>query len=463
MIKTLRDTIAVLYRRFRNSLTTDDEVTISRRYVAASNYAAGTVNNLIGANFLTGFLLLLNADDSFMGLVTMAGFVGNLLQILSPLLLERFQSRKRMLIFSRAIIHFFNIVVISLIPVLPCANPVKLMLILVIILLVNLINAVTAPGFTVWHIKSIPDNVRAKYFSTFNVMNGVIIYTVVLAASKIADDFKASGNEMRGLLVLRALALILSIVDIYFLFKIKEFPNQSSGTKVNLANILLNPFREKKYLITVTIACLWSYSANIPGPYFNMYMLKDMDVSYSFLNIINMFNIPALIFLAPLWRKRVNSTSWFKVLYQSMGLYLLHYIGLAFVTRGSLFLYPVSVIYAFMIAPGINLVFGNIPFINIPEKDQTIYIGFYSSMNNLAALLGVLTGKEFIRATEGKTMALAGITMYNKQYVLLLTATAMLISVILIYYLQKISQENVKVSATEQNKPLSQVLDCEGN
>lgn len=437
MFKGLYVFIRAFERKIRDSLNRTEETAVSRRNITASNYTAGVVNNLIGGNFFTGLLLLMNADDSFMGLVTMMGFIGNLLQVLSPLLLERFQSRKTLLIISRSIIYFFNIIIISVIPLMGFTNGIKLMLILVVILLVNLINAVTSSGFAVWHIKSIPENVRANYFSFFTVTNGIIIYTVIFAFSRIVDYFKMSGNEMAGLYIIRAIALLLCIVDIFFLYKIKEYPNQSSGTNMNLINILLNPFKEKKYLITVFIACLWNFSANIPGPYFTIYMLKDLKVSYSFLNIINMFNIPILIFLTPLWRKRIDTTSWFKTLYFSMGLFLLNYICLSLVTKDTLMLYPIAVIFSFLVAPGINLVFSNIPFINIPDKDQTNYIGFFSAMNNLAALLGVLTGKEFIQRTEGMTIYMLGIQMQNKQYILILTAIVMLLAVVLIYILQR--------------------------
>jgi len=77
------------------------------------------------------------------------------------------------------------------------------------------------------------------------------------------------------------------------------------------------------------------------------------------------------------------------------------------------------------------------PYINIPEKDQTNFIGFYSAMSNLAALLGVLTGKEFIRYTEGVRIALPGIVMVNKQYILIVTAAAMFIAVLTIRALQR--------------------------
>lgn len=449
MYKRLCRNIKALKSNILSSLVLNDEAGDSRKNIAFSNYTAGTINNLVGANFLTGFLLLFNAGDSFMGFVAMAGFIGNLFQIFSPLILERFQSRKKMLILSRAATYSLNIVVIGLIPFIPVSDAVKLMIILVIILSVNLVNALFAPGFAVWHIKSIPENMRARYFSFFTITNGIVIYTIVLVSSKIVDYFKSAGNEMGGLLFLRAVAFLLCIADIFFMTKIKEYPNERSETAINPINILLNPFKEKKYLITVFIACLWNYSANIPGPYFTMYMLKDVGVSYSFLSAISMFNIPALILLTPLWRKRVNSTSWFRALCFSMGLFLLNYIGLSFVTGRTLVLYPISVIFSFLVVPGINLVFSNIPYINIPEKDQTNYIGFYSSMNNLAALLGVLTGKEFIRLTEERTISLLGITMQNKQYILLLTASAMLIAVILIYILQKKSEKTFSVKRTD--------------
>lgn len=437
MLKHLHAVFTAAKGRLSNWKAGRDEAAISRQNILLSGTTSGVVNNLIGGNFFTGFLLLLNADDAFMGLITMAGFVGNLLQVLSPLLLERFGSRKRLLIISRAIIYFLNIVVISLIPFIHGTDRLKLMMILCIILLINLVNAITAPGFAVWHIKSIPENIRANFFSTFSIINSVIIYTLILVTSRIIDVFKENENEIQGLLLFRGIALLLCLVDIYFLFRIKEYPNEKSGTKVSLINVLLNPFKEKKYLITVLIACLWNFSANMPGPYFNVYMLKDLKISYSFLNLVNMANIPVIIFLTPIWRRRINRTSWFGTLYFSMCLYLLTYVALAFVTKGTLFMYPAAIIFSFIIAPGINLVFSNIAYINIPDKDQTNYIGFFSTMNNLAALLGVLVGKEFIRNTEGIDISLLGLGMQNKQYILLLTAAVMFISVIVIRALQR--------------------------
>ena len=104
-----------------------------------------------------------------------------------------------------------------------------------------------------------------------------------------------------------------------------------------------------------------------------------------------------------------------------MTLYALYYFGLAFTTKTTLFFYPLSLIYAYVIAIGINLSFTGIPYLNMPEKNQTVFIGFYSTMANLAALLGVTLSKYFILWTEGITISVFGFEMVNKQYLLILT------------------------------------------
>jgi Na+/melibiose symporter-like transporter len=436
MTTSLRRIFNRVSYQVKQAVNDREETAVNRRNIISSNISSGIAGNLIGGNFLTGFLLLLNADDAFMGALTMVGFAGNLLQIFSPLLMERFNERKRLLIIARCVIHFFNIIVISLIPFLGYENSVKLVMIMVISLILNIVNAVTAPGFSIWHIKSIPENKRAGFFSAQSALNGMVIYVLILAASKAADTMKASGNEMKGLLILRAVAIVFSIADIYFLLKIKEYPNPRSESPVNLISVLVSPFKEKRYLVTVAIACLWNLSANLPGPYYNVYLLKNLKVDYSYLYLIAMFNVPILLFLTPVWTRIMQRISWFKGLYISMGIFLIHYIGLCFVTEKAMFLYPVFAVFSFIIAPGINISMASIPYVNIPEKNQTNYIGFYSTMNNLAALVSVAIGKEFIKRTEGVKLNLLGVSLQNKQYILLLTAVVMVVAVVLIYILQ---------------------------
>ncbi len=438
----LKTLLAAFQNKMRYSINSvfdpKSEMGASRMHVAASNYTSGIIANIVGGNFFTGLLLLLHADDLMMGTVTMIGFIGNTLQILSPLIIERVEKRKKFLIVGKSILYILNIAVISLVSVSGIQYQAKLIAIMIVILVVNIFNAILSPGVSVWHIKSIPESLRVKYFSFYSLTNGVIQYIIVLSLSKLVDVFKENGNEMLGLQLLRIFALLLAVLDIYFLLKVKEYPNVKRDASLNIKRIFIDPFRQKKYLITVFIACLWSFSANIPGPYYTVYMLKDLNVQYSYLNLINMLNIPLIILFTPMWSRRIRETSWFKTLYFAMGIYLVHYFGLAFVTRETLlYLYPLTMIFAFIFAPGINIVFANAPYINLPEANQTNYIGFYASMSNLAAFAGTSFGRELIKDTEGMNVNFLGMTMQNKQYILLITALVMLVSVYIIKILQK--------------------------
>ena len=62
----------------------DEQSNTSRRALLKHNAMANIIANLIGGNFLTGLLLLMQADDAFIGIIPMLTFAGNLMQLLSP-------------------------------------------------------------------------------------------------------------------------------------------------------------------------------------------------------------------------------------------------------------------------------------------------------------------------------------------------------------------------------------------
>lgn len=428
----IRGRAAHTKNRARQWLYNSDETTKSRHNLAISNMAFGASANLVGGNFLTGFYLLLNADDAFIGLITIILTAGNMLQVLSPLLLERFPKRKKLLVGGRIGYHIIEIILIGLIPYLGFGEKTSLSLLVAFKLFITVTNAIMAPGFSIWHIKSIPEEIRAKYYSIFSIVYNLLIYLLVIIASTFADRIKASGRELAGLSYLRLAAVVFAALDVYFLLKIKEFPNEQDAERPGIISMIISPFRERKYLMTVAIACLWSFSASIPGPYYTIYLLKDLGVSYSFLTLVNMLNIPFLVFLTPVWARRINRTSWFRTLQQSITFYLLSYVVMAFVTGKTLFLYPVSMVMAYIFAPGINLVFSNIPYINMPKKNQTRYMGFYSTMNSVAAFVAVVISRQFILYTAEYRIRLFGIEMQNKQYLMLISAALLVLSAFVI-------------------------------
>ena len=399
-----------------------DPMSKDRERLLFCSYTSNVIANLVGGTFWTGFLLLMNADDAFIGTMTMIATATNMLQFFAPLLLERFSRRKGLLTGLRGLLYLLNVLFVGLIPLFPAASQARLSMLAITVLTVNILNAVTSPGISIWHVQSVPQNIRPYFYSIITMTVGAVVAVMNLAGSKVVDFMAARGMAYEGFMVLRGVAAALCVVELILYSRIKEYPYETSGAAFRLRDLVLEPFRNKPYLRTVAVTFLWNIAANLPGSYYTVYLLKNLGVSYSYITLISMLNIPVTLFLTPVWRRALAKHGWFKTLYLSVSVYLLHYIVLALVTRKSLFLYPLSQVLAYVFAVGINLSFTGIPYVNMPEKRQTAFIGFYSSAANLAALLGVTMGRYFIIWTDKMQLNIWGFEVVNKQALVALTA-----------------------------------------
>ena len=75
--------------------------------------------------------------------------------------------------------------------------------------------------------------------------------------------------------------------------------------------------------MTVLMVVLWNVVANLPGQYFNAYVLEDLQFSYTHINLCAATNIPLMMIAMPLWNKFVHKKGWLKALGTALGLYLL--------------------------------------------------------------------------------------------------------------------------------------------
>jgi len=331
---------------------------------------------------------------------------------------------------------------IGLIPMFPVGHQAKLYMTGIGVLIVNMINAFIAPGLSIWHIQSLPNRVRKSYFSLITMTVGAVVAICNLLGAKMVDIFTAHDMQYEGLLALRIVAAVLCAIEIYLYFHIKEYPYESSGEHVKVTDLLVKPFKEKVYLLTVCVTFLWNVTANIPGSYYSFYLLRDVGVSYSYITLISMINVPIVLFFTPLWRKVLSRFGWFKTLYTAMSVYMIHYLILALVTKSTVWIYPISQLLGCFFAVGINLSFTGIPYVNMPEKNQTVFIGFYSTMANFAALIGVTIGKYFILSTEHVNFSFLGMNFGNKQLIVVLTGALMSLAVLGIHMIsRKVSSE----------------------
>jgi len=402
------------------------------------------VANLVGGNYLTGLLLLMNADDSFIGIIGMIPFLSNIVQLFAPIVLERFPQRQKILTLARFIALMINAAFISVIPFLPFGDTAKLTIVAFAIALVNATHAFINPGFTVWHYQFLPSNVRSSYFSTQNIAVTVLVAAVTMGASKMVDIFSAAGNEITGILILRGLATVLIFLDALFLLKMKEYPYEKASERLKIKDVFVLPLKNKIYMCTIAVGVLWSFTANMPSSFYSVYMLKNLDVGYTYLTAMGLINIPCMIIFTPLWRKLiVRWNSWLKVTAVAILGYPLHYLMLALCTSSNyLWLYPLALLEIYPCSAGVSIGLATISYMNIPPQNATVYNAFYSVACNLAAFVAVAISRSLMNNTKGVVIKILGTDMINKQFYLLIVGVLMIVTAACIYLLMRYLRRN---------------------
>ena len=387
----------------------------SRKFILLFNSSVSIAVNLVSGSFIVGLYTVLNVGNAMLGMLTAAAHLCNIAQILSPLLLNRFTKKKPVIIGLRALYHFFLIVLIGLIPFIPAEDGFRVGILIVFTVIANIMGSLAGPGLSLLHIRAIPMDIRADFFSLLTLLNSVSAYLFILIGSNIVDTLRDRGSLLAGVTAVRCIALACAVVEIIATVNTREFP-EPVVEKVKISI----PYKDKKFMMCVAMTGMWSFFANMPGLYYTSYLINDISVPYSFLGACSTLSIPLMIIFTPIWNKIIRKRSWFRSAAAALLAYTAYYFMLSFVDATNYkILYPAAVILVFAAAPCMSIVIGNMPYLHLPESGRSGYLSFFAAFNSFVAMLGVLSGSLWIQLTTGFDISIFGRVLQTKQYILI--------------------------------------------
>lgn len=422
--------ISMLKRRLL-WLRPKDEDDRNRNYVIGTAQSCNVAGNLMGGSIFTGLLIYLQADNGLLGLFAIAGALINLCQFFSPLVLERFPRRKSLLIKIRIFSGIVNLFIIGAIPFLPFAVDQKTQLLFIAVIGLGFINSLVAPGYSAWHINLIPEEKRVDYFSIVQLVGTILIPTIMLGATKLLDIYRAAGQDLLGFTILRAIAGIFIVLDIYCLIRLPEKPVPPVHA-VGFKKMFLAPIFNKPFMLCILICSLWGFCAGLPGPYFLAYQLQELKMDYSYIFLLGFISMPLSLLFTPLWRKVIAYKSWRLPCIIIFVFQAFTFTMFGLTSQDRLFLYPIAVIIAGCFTPASNIVIGMLPFTYLPEQNQSGFLGFYTTVLTLAGLLSATVGRNFMLATENSVFTLGGLSLQNTQALMLGGALLYLLSLLVV-------------------------------
>ncbi len=137
--------------------------------------------------------------------------------------------------------HFLNIVVVGIIPLMPWSKDTILTVFMVTVFLVYVLNALGSPGYSGWHLQSLPYEKRVNYWMIQNMVCQILGVSIAYIAGVFLDFFEGNGISLgsmtptiTALIILRVLAVITAGLEIYFYSWIGEYPYEKDANKILL-------------------------------------------------------------------------------------------------------------------------------------------------------------------------------------------------------------------------------------
>ena len=203
--------------------------------------------------------------------------------------------------------------------------------------------------------------------------------TVVMAFSLfmgvVLDQFKASGYELNGFLILFGIVFIIAFIDIAI--RINTYKPEIECKPIKVKESVLRPAKDKSFRKVLITAGINRFALGIGTMYLNVYLLRYLHINYVYYSILNIvINLSDAIF-SKFWAKRAENREWKKVLIPIGILYIISFIMLLVIKENYL-IYILPLIYVLMgCANSAYDIYDNVAiYESSKENYQTSYVTF---------------------------------------------------------------------------------------
>lgn len=397
----------------------------ARRTILGTGWLTTLAAALTGGTFFSVLMLAIGADDVFIGYISMITTLCGLIQILSPLLWERVLRRKPFITAYNFISNFLTYGVITLIPFLKIANDGKLGIYLAVSIVNSLLGGIVSPASSAYTMQSIPLSKRVNFTSVSSLVNTIINIISSFLAGIFVDSWEAkelSFAEMppalSAIIVMRIAALAFSmIIALLTALFVKEYPyydGEDIPQKTDFS-LLIKPIKNKPFLQTIMIPCLWTFIGQIIGNFFTLHLVENVKMSYTLISSAGLISTPMILILTPIWTVILKKRPWVKTLAFALAGYSLAYICNVFISADTQYFYFIAIVVGHLFNPCISMVTGNLIYLKLPKDDRTAFFSFYSIASTACIFLGQTVGTLFVQWTPNLKFEWFGVPVCNLQ------------------------------------------------
>lgn len=349
---------------------------------AIADGAAWSVMSAFGYQYITPYALVLGASSFLIGIIsafsTLAAGIG---QYVGAWWLQFEKSRKTQIVNHSAI---------QAILWLPIAfafifSENAVVFLLVVYSLLIFFGNMVSPAWTSLIGDIVEKNERGRYFGMRNKICGFVELVSGVAAGILLKWY--TNNIYLGFAAIFIIAFLFRMISNYYLKKHYDPPFKPKKRKFFESVKFPNDINFKYFLL---LSAGMIFGTNIAGPFFAVYMLRDLKFDYVIFAIVNAASAIATIITLPYWGKVIDKYGTRAVLF-ACSILIPFYPLLWLVSINTIWIILIHLFSGFAWA-GFNLAVFNFIFKIAPREKLPTYAAHANGLSSVASFAGSIAG-----------------------------------------------------------------------
>lgn len=362
---------------------------------------ATSVMSGAGESYIIPYALAINASNFQIGFLTsFVGLFSSLSQIFGSKLVYKYKRKK--IIVPAVFFQATSWILMAILTLLAIKGIITIYAPLILVILYSLYGisgGFTGPAWFSLMGDLVDEKNRGNYFSKRNKIAGFVAMVVTLVAAIFLDYLEELGMVLIGFTILFVIAAIGRYISAFLLSRHYEPDNKvEKESYFNFFQFIKNAPKNNfgKFVIYVGLINL---ATNFAGPFFAVYMLKDLHYSYLWFILVNLSGALFTIITMPYWGK-IGDTYGNRKLLQIGGV-IITFSPILWIFSGN----PIYLIFTGQLLSGIgwaafNLGASNFIYDAVTPQRRAICVSYFTLINGLGIFIGASLGGLFAQFVQ---------------------------------------------------------------
>ncbi|WP_448337700.1 MFS transporter [Chloroflexus aurantiacus] len=386
---------------------------------AIANIHISITGAIGGSVFLSGFALLLGANNFQLGLLGALPFIGQMFQFLSAYLEARFANRRAIVLFSALAGRLVWALLLCL-PFTGWPATWQLTVFFVALGFSYGLNGMAGNAWMSWMSDLVPPNRRGSYFGVRNTVAGISAMVSVYLAGLTLDHFRAQGAEAHGYALIFGVAVLAAFGAAVLIARQPEPPLQPQPWQ-GVGSFLFDPLRDTAFRRFTVLATGWALVTGIAAPFFNAYGLTTLQLDFSLLALTGIVTNAVALFFSPLVGWLMDRYGYRVVVTACVLGTIPLPLGWILSTPDNILPLWLTSIFSGVFWPGVNQGLGNLLMERAPAAQRGIAVAIFSLLTGLGTLIASLIGGAVGQVLTGATLMLGPLAVHGLAVLFVIT------------------------------------------